>query len=90
MTSRDPLPLRPWGATRMTRFAGDGRPAYASVELNPDTQVARYFDVDGRLIRAGKHGTNKPQTVSQPTGGSKDGENPAPLDDVNVTQYVPD
>lgn len=86
----DPLPFRPWGALRMTPFTGDGRLSYAWIELNPDTQAARYFDVEGRLIQAGKHGTNKPQTVSQPTGGGKDGENPPPPDDVTVTQYVPD
>lgn len=86
----DPLSHRPWGATRMTPVTGDGRPSYARIELNPDTQVARYFDAAGRLIQAGKHGTNKPQTVSQPTGGSKDGEDPSNPDDVNVTQYVPD
>jgi putative ATP-grasp target RiPP len=74
----------------MTPCSGDGVPSYAFVELNPDTQVARYFDAEGRLIRAGKHGTNKPQTVSKPTGGGTDGNNPAPPDDVNVIQYVPD
>jgi len=44
MAARDSLPLRPWGATRMTPCSGGGVPSYAFVELNPDTQVARYFD----------------------------------------------
>ncbi|GAB3953222.1 hypothetical protein GCM10029976_092980 [Kribbella albertanoniae] len=56
---------------------------YASAELDPDTQTARYRDVDGSLIdpiEAGKHGSAT--NTSPRTGTSRDGSgSPAPDSD---------
>lgn len=85
-----PAPFaRAWGATRLVPFTGATGVPYARVELDPTTQVTRYLDLDGQVIKAAKHGTNKSQNSSNPTGGG-DGKNPEPPDDINVTDYVPD
>ena len=83
--------LRPWGATRLANFGGPAGTGYARVELDPATQITRYLDEDGQVIEMGKHGTNKAQNTSNPTGGGDGGgPNPPKPDDVNVTDYVPD
>jgi len=78
-----------WGATRLVPFKGATGVPYARVELDPVTQVTRYYDLDGQIIKCGRHGSNQSQNTSNPTGGG-DGKNPTPPDDVNVTDYVPD
>jgi putative ATP-grasp target RiPP len=80
---------RPWGATRLAPFTGPVGAGYARLELNPDTQVTRYLDEAGQVIEMGRHGTNKSQNSSNPTGGG-DGQDPQKPDDINVTDYVPD
>jgi putative ATP-grasp target RiPP len=90
---RDPVngTLRPWGATRLTGYAGSVGVAYARLELDPVTQVTRYLDKSGNVLEMGKHGTNAAQGTSNPTGGGDGGgPNPPEPDDVNVTDYVPD
>jgi putative ATP-grasp target RiPP len=81
--------LRPWGATRLAPFTGPVGVAYARLELDPDTQVTVYFDETGQPIEMGRHGTNRSQNTSNPTGRG-DGKDPPMPDDVNVTDYVPD
>lgn len=81
--------LRPWGATRLVPFSGPAGAGYAGLELDPGTQTTRYLDASGQPIEAGKHGTNKAQNTSNPTGGG-DGRQPPEPDDINVTDYVPD
>lgn len=80
---------RAWGATRLVPFNGATGVSYARVELDPVTQTTRYFDIDGQIIKCGKHGTNQEQNTSNPTGGG-DGSSPTPKDDINVTDYVSD
>jgi putative ATP-grasp target RiPP len=60
------------------------------LELDPLTQLTRYFDAEGQPLEMGRHGTKRSQHTSNPTGGGRDGENPSRPDDVNVTDYVPD
>lgn len=83
---------RPWGATRLAGFTGPIGTGYAFMELDPDTQTTRYLDASGQPLEMGKHGTNKAQNTSNPTGGGDGGDpkNPPKPDDVNVTDYVSD
>jgi putative ATP-grasp target RiPP len=46
--------------------------AHDRVELDPVTQTSRYFDVSGRPIEAGKHGTGT--DTRPPTGTNLDGK----------------
>ncbi|MFD8528435.1 putative ATP-grasp-modified RiPP [Streptosporangium canum] len=81
---------QPWGLTRSAPFTSTA-PAPAApykVELDPVTQTGVYRDaMTGRLIEAGKHGTNKQTSRSQRTGGSGDGKGPQPSDQTTVTDY---
>lgn len=84
-------PSRPWGATRLAPFTGPAGAGYARLELDPVTQITRYLDERGHPVEMGKHGTNKQQDTSNPTGGGDGaGKKPPEPDDVNVIDYVPD
>lgn len=70
---------RPWGLTRLASFASaEVTPAAPyKVELDPATQIGVYRDaMTGRLIEAGKHGTNKQTSKAVKTGGGGDGQSP--------------
>jgi putative ATP-grasp target RiPP len=78
----------PWGMTRMTERLPVGPPGYDRVVLDPDTQLAVYYDAEGSPIEMGRHGTNfETKTVSM-SGGSAgtDGGGPKPqvADDTNI------
>lgn len=82
-------PPRPLGAMRLAPFTGPVGAGYFRMELDPETQITRYFDKAGQPVEMGQHGTNKSQNSSNPTGGG-DGKDPPEPDDVNVIDYVPD
>jgi putative ATP-grasp target RiPP len=46
--------VRPWGATRLAPFAGPVGVPYARLELDPLTQLTRYFDAEGQPLEMGK------------------------------------
>ncbi|WP_424536291.1 putative ATP-grasp-modified RiPP [Sphaerisporangium viridialbum] len=79
---------QPWGLTRVAPFppvVGVPNRTYR-VELDPDTQTGIYRDtVNGDVIEAGKHGTNKQTSKSTATTG-QDGANPT-SDSDSVTDY---
>ncbi|MER5646037.1 putative ATP-grasp-modified RiPP [Streptosporangium sp. NPDC002524] len=84
---------QPWGLTRSVPFASAEAVLAAPyrVELDPVTQTAVHRDVTtGRIIEAGKHGTNKQTSKSQRTGGGGDGSAPQPSDQTTVTDYDAD
>ncbi|MET8156739.1 putative ATP-grasp-modified RiPP [Sphaerisporangium sp. NPDC005289] len=84
------LPRSPWGLTRSTPFASPTATPYR-VELDPATQTGVYRDATtGRLVEAGKHGTNKQTSKTERTGGSGDGRDPQPSDQTTVTDYDSD
>ncbi len=81
------LSRQPWGLTRSAPFASPTAAPYR-VELDPVTQTGLYRDaMTGRLVEAGKHGTNKQTSKTQRTGGSGDGKDPQPSDQTTVTDY---
>ncbi|MEV7005473.1 putative ATP-grasp-modified RiPP [Streptosporangium sp. NPDC051022] len=82
-------PMRPWGLSRMTPIEELVEIGYTIRELDPETQITRYFDQAGQPVKMGKHGTNRAVSSSKATG-SGDGSEPTPPDDVTVTEYVPD
>ncbi|MER6827556.1 putative ATP-grasp-modified RiPP [Streptosporangium sp. NPDC000563] len=84
---------QPWGLTRSVPFALAEITLAVPyrVELDPVTQTGVHRDVTtGRLIEAGKHGTNKQTSRSQKTGGGGDGSAPQPSDQTTVTDYDTD
>lgn len=81
--------LTPWGLTRMRPLGPPVEVGYVEVRLAPSTQCGVRIDRAGRLIEAGKHGTNRERKRSQQTGGG-DGKNPQPPDDTEIIEYVPD
>jgi putative ATP-grasp target RiPP len=83
--------LVPWGARQTSPYGFAPSREWVSVDIDPETQVGRYFDASGRQLDMGKHGTNIALPSPTPTPG-KDGKNPTPPDEVNITDYdtVPD
>ncbi|MEU4539001.1 putative ATP-grasp-modified RiPP [Streptosporangium sp. NPDC023825] len=89
----DNLLGQPWGLMRAVLFASaEAAPAALyGVELDPITQTGVRRDATtGRIIEAGKHGTNKQTSRSQRTGGGGDGSAPQPSDQTTVTDYDAD
>lgn len=86
------ISLRPWGVRRATEcnLLPDG-PVPTADTIDPDTQLGIYYDSSGRVVQAGppKHGTQRAQFKSLPTGGG-DGSKPGSGDDTKVVEYVPD
>ncbi|MDH6134674.1 putative ATP-grasp target RiPP [Kitasatospora sp. MAA4] len=59
----------PWGTTRMGPFVESGPvPALTSV-IDPETQVAVYYDDKGRKLEMGAHGTSTNTSTPTTTGG---------------------
>lgn len=85
---------RPWGVTRATEASplGDSNVLTLTAEdIDPVTQLGVYRDPTGQVVQAGppKHGTQRAQFKSLPTGGG-DGSRPSGGDDTKVVEYVPD
>jgi putative ATP-grasp target RiPP len=65
----------PWALSRVSAFGELEPAAYEQIELDPQTQTARYRTADGGLIdpiEAGKHGTI--QNTYKPYRTGKDGK----------------
>ncbi|HEY2579300.1 MAG TPA: putative ATP-grasp-modified RiPP [Streptosporangiaceae bacterium] len=75
---------RPWGLTRITDRYPEAPPCYASVALDPESQLAVYRDADGQIIEMGKHGTNSSSSTASRSGGG-DGARPQPQTDDDTT-----
>lgn len=82
----------PWGVRRATQCdpLPDG-PVLTADTIDPVTQLGVYRDPSGQIVQAGppKHGTQRAQFKSLPTGGG-DGSKPGGGDDTKVVEYVPD
>ncbi|GAB2467967.1 hypothetical protein GCM10027187_40170 [Streptosporangium sandarakinum] len=70
----------PWGLSRATTPLPEEDGLYASVQLDPTTQVTRFYDRDGAPVDMG----NK-VTITKSRGGGNDGSggSPAVADDSN-------
>jgi putative ATP-grasp target RiPP len=86
--------LRPWGVCRATEckpLPDSDAPLLTAATIDPVTQLGIYRDPTGQIVQAGppKHGTQRAQFKSLPTGGG-DGSRPGSPDDTKVVEYVPD
>lgn len=72
-------PSRPWGLSRMAPYLSRPSTWPTSMEVDPVTQVGRYFDSDGEIMpifeasARGAHGTLDQTNVARTTGGTRDG-----------------
>ncbi|MFJ2577334.1 putative ATP-grasp-modified RiPP [Kitasatospora aureofaciens] len=62
-------PAPPWGTTRMRPYLDTGPVAALTAVIDPKTQVAVYFDDQGRTVEMGKHGTSTNTSSPTNTGG---------------------
>ncbi|MFF0446489.1 putative ATP-grasp-modified RiPP [Streptomyces sp. NPDC004609] len=88
------IAVQPWGTKRLAPYPTSVQLPYTRVEIDPETQTARYFDVSGQRVEmgeGGKHGTNK-ATASQTATGADGGgsQPPAPADTDSLEDHVPD
>jgi putative ATP-grasp target RiPP len=68
------LMLQPWGLSRATEIYDDDPSFYASVEVDPVTQLSVFYDEGGQVIAAKGDGTERRYptiTVSKPGDGAK-------------------
>ncbi|MEU4288321.1 putative ATP-grasp-modified RiPP [Kribbella sp. NPDC026596] len=85
---------RPWGVRRATECSplpDSDAMVLTAMTIDPETQLGIYRDPTGKVVQAGppKHGTQRAQFKSLPTGGG-DGSKPGSGDDTKVVEYVPD
>lgn len=84
------VPKAPWAMRLVTDRLPIGPPSYATVTLDPVTQIARYTDGAGRPVQMGRHGTSKTTGTASMSGGG-DGQSPQPqTQDDNTTDYESD
>ncbi|TDW18099.1 putative ATP-grasp-modified RiPP [Kribbella kalugense] len=88
------ISLRPWGVSRATECSpldDSDVLALTAEDIDPVTQLGIYRDPTGQVVQAGppKHGTQRAQFKSLPTGGG-DGSKPGSGDDTKIVEYVPD
>ncbi len=80
----------PWAMRLVTDRLPLSPPPYARVVLDPSTQTACYFDVIGRPVEMGRHGTSRTKGTASMSGGG-DGQGPQPQSqDDNTTDYETD
>jgi putative ATP-grasp target RiPP len=83
-------PEAPWALRLVTDRLLVGPPSYATVTLDPVTQIARYADATGRPVEMGKHGTSRTTGTASVSGGG-DGNGPQPqTQDDSTTDYESD
>ncbi|MEV8325884.1 MULTISPECIES: putative ATP-grasp-modified RiPP [unclassified Kitasatospora] len=85
--TRSPEP--PWGTTRMRPYP-DTEPVPGLIAvIDPETQVAVYFDGEGRQVTMGAHGTStdtsSPTSTGQGGGDGNSGGQAAPTDMDSIT-----
>ncbi len=62
----------PWILGRLAPYPPFEQAAYGRIELDPETQTARYFGVDGAPMMAPGHGTSS--GTNPPTGTTGQGD----------------
>ncbi len=75
----EPKPVIPWALSRVSEIPDTVQLGYTSVDIDPATQTARYWDAHGMLvepIEAGKHGSIRNTSKATATGGDGSGRNP--------------
>jgi putative ATP-grasp target RiPP len=60
--------VRPWGLGRLRPYPTTHQDGYATVSVDPVTQLGVFRDAQGLIVELGKHGTNKgTETTPQST-----------------------
>ncbi|MFD7456106.1 MULTISPECIES: putative ATP-grasp-modified RiPP [unclassified Streptomyces] len=54
----DLTPVRPWGIGRLAPYPTTVKLPYASVTIDPTTQIGIFRDHHGEVVDMGKHGTS--------------------------------
>ncbi|EFL17568.1 putative ATP-grasp-modified RiPP [Streptomyces sp. C] len=72
MSITSPLPLAPWGSSRLAPYATTVPMPHASVTIDPVTQLGVFRDRNGCVVEMGQHGTASATGTSQTT--SPDGQ----------------
>ncbi|MFJ9691568.1 putative ATP-grasp-modified RiPP [Kitasatospora sp. NPDC101183] len=62
-----PTLTRPWGATRLAPYPTAVRLPFATVSIDPATQLGVFKDHAGLVVEMGKHGTSKGTETSTTT-----------------------
>ncbi|MDV9189569.1 putative ATP-grasp-modified RiPP [Streptomyces sp. SR27] len=83
--------VQPWGMGRLAPYPHTIEFPFARTEIDPDSQVTRYFDADGRRVEMGTHGTNNSTSSSTSTGADGGGaQPPAPADSDSIDDTASD
>lgn len=80
----------PWGLSRVTDRLPPSPLPYREVVLDPDSQTARYYDDQGRVIDMGRHGTNKQTGTASKSGGGDGAKPQSQTSDDSTTDYESD
>ncbi|MEU7863460.1 putative ATP-grasp-modified RiPP [Nonomuraea sp. NPDC049141] len=81
MTLTQDQPVRPWGMSRTTERLPATPLPYTTVQLDPGSQVTRFYDHQGGIVDMGTFAT---VTMSKPGDGAANAPNVA--DDSNTDQ----
>ncbi|MFJ5524326.1 putative ATP-grasp-modified RiPP [Streptomyces sp. NPDC093249] len=60
-------PTPPWGASRLAPYPDVVRQPYATVTIDPTTQLGVFRDRVGQVVEMGKHGTSSGTETSTTT-----------------------
>lgn len=66
--------VRPWGIGRLRPYPRAHLQGFATVEIDPATQLGVFRDGSGRIVEMGKHGTSK-GTETSPQSTNLDSRN---------------
>ncbi|MEV7782117.1 putative ATP-grasp-modified RiPP [Kitasatospora sp. NPDC088351] len=66
--------VRPWGVGRLQPYPVVHEQPFATVAIDPDTQLGVFLDGDGLVVEMGKHGTSK-GTETNPQSTNSDSRN---------------
>jgi putative ATP-grasp target RiPP len=66
-TPADLTPVRPWGISRLAPYPTTVKLPYATVAIDPTTQLGVFRDHQGKTVEMGKHGTSSGTETSTAT-----------------------
>lgn len=75
MSITSPAPVTPWGSSRLAPYTTTVQLPYASVTIDPATQLGVFRDRHGHVVEMGKHGTSSATgttTTTSPDGQAAD------------------
>lgn len=74
MSITHPTPVTPWGSSRLAPYRNTVQLPYATVTIDPATQLGVARDRNGHVVEMGQHGTAQATGTSETTSpdGNKD------------------